>query len=357
VLRQNSLFANIDKCTFCVDSVFLGFIVNKNGVHFDPEKIKAIQEWPTPQNVGDVKSFHGLTSFYRRFFPNFSSLASPLNELVKKDTPFCWMEKHEPAFQKLKAQLTNAPILTLPNFAKTFELECDASGVGICVVLLHDGHPIAYFSEKLHGATLNNPTYDKELYALVRALQTWEDYLVSKDFVIHSDHESLEDLKGQHKLKKRHAKWMEFLEQFAYVIKYILVFENMQELYKENSDFAPTFAKCQYRAQKSFYVFEGYLFKEGKLCIPQGTNRKLIVKESHVMDLTPFAGSEDEEVEACDLRTNPFQEGGDDGKGPSSGPSSSPTTGSMKKRIQEDWDSATDGREMFLYMFKDDHKK
>ncbi|XP_068476613.1 uncharacterized protein [Phaseolus vulgaris] len=166
-------------------------IVNKKGVHVDPEKIKAIQEWPTPQNVGDVRSFHGLASFYRHFVPNFSSLASPLNELVKKDTKFCWGEKHEQAFQRLKAQLINASILALPNFAKTFELECDASGVGIGAVLLQGGHPIAYFSEKLHGATLNYPIYDKELYALVRALKTWEHYLVSKEFVIHSDHESL----------------------------------------------------------------------------------------------------------------------------------------------------------------------
>ena len=88
--RNNHLFANVEKNIFCVDSVvFLGFIVNINRVHVDPEKIKAIQECLTPQNVGDVKSFHGLASFYRRFVPNFSSLASPLNELVKKDTPFC----------------------------------------------------------------------------------------------------------------------------------------------------------------------------------------------------------------------------------------------------------------------------
>ena len=140
--------------------------------------------------------------------------------LLKKDVAFCWNEKHEQAFQRLKAQLTNAPILSLLNFSKTFEIECDASRVGIGAVLLQGGHPIAYFSEKLHGATLNYPTYDKELYALVRALKTWEHYLVSKEFVIHSDHESLKYLKGQHKLNKRHAKWMEFLEQFPYVIKY-----------------------------------------------------------------------------------------------------------------------------------------
>ena len=133
-------------------------------------------------------------------------------------------------------------------------------------MLLQGGHSIAYFSEKLHGATLNYPTYDKELYALVRALKTWEHYLVSKQFVIHSDHESLKYLKGQHKLNKRHAKWMEFLEQFPYVIKYkkgstnivvdalsrrhalfsklgayILGFENIPELYKKDRDFASTF--------------------------------------------------------------------------------------------------------------------
>ena len=87
-------------------------------------------------------------------------------------------------------------------------------------MLLQGGHPIACFKEKLNGASLNYPTYDKELYALVRAFQTREHYLVSKEFVIHSDHESLKYLKGQHKLNKRHAKWMEFLEQFPYVIKY-----------------------------------------------------------------------------------------------------------------------------------------
>jgi len=105
----------------------------------DLEKIKVIQE----QNVGDVKCFHGLTRIYRRFVPNFSILASPLNELVKKDTPFYWTKKHEQVFQRLKAQLTNAPILAFPNFSKAFELECDASGVGIGAVLLH---VVAYFS-------------------------------------------------------------------------------------------------------------------------------------------------------------------------------------------------------------------
>jgi len=91
----------------------LGFIVNKNGV---PEKIEVIQECPTPKNVGNVRSFHGMASFYRRFVPNFLSLASLLNELVKKDVSFIWGKKQEYAFQQLKAKLTNAPIIALLDF-------------------------------------------------------------------------------------------------------------------------------------------------------------------------------------------------------------------------------------------------
>jgi len=136
--------ANIDKCTFCVDSVvFLGFVVIKNGVLVDPKKIKAIEEWPTQKSVGDIRSFHGLASFYRRFVPNFSTLASPLNELVKKNMTFTRGERQEQCFSLLKEKLTKAPILALPYFSKTFELECDASGVGVGVVLLQGGHPIA----------------------------------------------------------------------------------------------------------------------------------------------------------------------------------------------------------------------
>jgi len=148
-------------------------VVNKSGVHVDPDKIKAIQEWPVPKNVGDICSFHGLASFYRLFVPHFSTISSPLNELVKKDTPFVWGDKQQQAFEEIKAKLTQTPVLALPNFDKTFELECDASGVGVGAVLLQEGHPIAYFSEKLNDPSRNYHTYDKELYALVRALHTW----------------------------------------------------------------------------------------------------------------------------------------------------------------------------------------
>ena len=221
VLRKERFFANLKKCTFCTDKLmFLGFVVSAQGIQVDEEKVRAIQDWPSPTSVSKVRSFHGLASFYRRFVKHFSSIAAQITEVIKKDVGFKWGEEQEKAFKVIKEKLTRAPLLALPNFAKTFEVECDASGLGIGAVLMQEERPIANFSEKLSGAALKYPTYDKELYALVRALETWQHYLWPKEFVIHTDHESLKLLKGQHKLNKRHARWMEFVETFPYVIRY-----------------------------------------------------------------------------------------------------------------------------------------
>uniref|UniRef100_A0A2N9FQW0 RNA-directed DNA polymerase n=1 Tax=Fagus sylvatica TaxID=28930 RepID=A0A2N9FQW0_FAGSY len=184
----------------------------KRGIEVDEEKVKAIQEWPTPTTISQVWSFHGLASFYRWFVRDFSSLASPLTEVIKKNVPFKWGKEQEKAFNLIKEKLTNAPLLVLPNFSKTFEIKCDASGIGIGAVLMQEGRPVAYFSEKLSGAALNYPTYDKEMYALVRALENWQHYLWPKEFVIHTDHESLKHLKGQQRLNRHHAKWVDSLK-------------------------------------------------------------------------------------------------------------------------------------------------
>ncbi|XP_048604917.1 uncharacterized mitochondrial protein AtMg00860-like [Brassica napus] len=164
VLRKERLFANLGKCSFGTDHVvFLGFVVGADELRVDEEKIKAIRDWPSPTTVGEVRSFHGLARFYRRFVHNFSSITAPLTEVIKKNVGFKWEQAQEGAFQILKVKLTQAPLLVLPDFSKTFEIECDASGVGIGAVLMQDRKPIAYFSEKLGGATLNYPTYDQEL--------------------------------------------------------------------------------------------------------------------------------------------------------------------------------------------------
>ena len=307
VLRENQLFANLKKCTFCVESViFLGFVVSSKGIQVDKSKVEAIVSWPTPRTVSEVRSFHGLASFYRRFVKDFSSKAAPLNELVKKNVKFEWGDAQENAFKQLKEDLTTAPVLALPNFNNTFEIECDASGTGIGAVLKQDGRPLAYFSEKLSGAALNYPTYDKELYAVIRTLENWQHYLMPKEFVIHTDHESLKYLHGQDKLNKRHAKWSSFLGTFPYVIRYkkgkdnvvadalsrryallsslstkLLGFEYVKDLYATDSDFSSVFAATEQGAFNKFYKHDGYLFRVNQLCVPACSLRELLIRESH----------------------------------------------------------------------------
>ena len=113
--------------------------------------------------------------------PNFYTTATPLTEFTKKNVVFHWVEEQEASFAELRSLFTKAPLLALPDFSKVFEVECDASGIGLGGVLTQEGKPIAYFSEKIGGTQLNYSTYDKELYALVRVLQTWSHYLLSRD--------------------------------------------------------------------------------------------------------------------------------------------------------------------------------
>jgi hypothetical protein len=127
---------------------------------------------------------------------NFSTIDAPLNELTKKGVPFSWGTTQENAFTMLKDKATHAPLLQLHDFNKIFELECDASGIDLDGVLLQDGKPVVYFSEKLSGLVLNYSTYDKELYALVRILETWQHYLWPKEFIIHSNLESLRHIRS-----------------------------------------------------------------------------------------------------------------------------------------------------------------
>ncbi|XP_073120147.1 uncharacterized protein [Henckelia pumila] len=173
-LSAEHLYANLKKHVFCTSElVFLGFVVSAQGVKVDEENVSVIRDCPTPMSIGQIRSFHGLASFYRRFVKDFSTLAVPMTAVIKKNIPFHWGEEQEKSFIITKKKLINTPLLVLPDFTNTFEIECDASGVDIGGVLTQGGQPVEYFSEKLSGASLNYPIYDKEFYALVRVLETW----------------------------------------------------------------------------------------------------------------------------------------------------------------------------------------
>ncbi|GJT80165.1 reverse transcriptase domain-containing protein [Tanacetum coccineum] len=220
VLRAQKLYTNAEKCHFLSNEVmFLGYIVSKEGIQMDPAKIDAILNWSTPKNINDIRSFHGLASFYRRFIHNFSTIIAPITECIK-GSKFKWSQEADEAFGLLKNKVTTAPVLTLADFNEVFEVHCDASGVGIRGVLSQKSQPIAFFSEKLNETRRKYSTYDKDFYAMVRSLEYWRHYLIAKEFILYSDHEALKYINGQHNLKPRHAKWVEYLQAYSFFIKH-----------------------------------------------------------------------------------------------------------------------------------------
>ena len=207
LLRRDKFFANTKKCTFAVHQVgFLGYLVSNQGIHMDENKVEAILNWPVPKLVADVRSFHGLATFYRRFIKGFSAVAAPLIDCLKQPV-LEWTATTQHSFDALKNTLTTTPCLQVPDFEKTFELDCDALGVGIRGVLSQERKTIAVFSEKLNAAKQKYSTYDLEFYAIVQAVKHWSYYLAYKEFNLHTDHEALKHLNTQTNLNKRHARW------------------------------------------------------------------------------------------------------------------------------------------------------
>jgi hypothetical protein len=149
ILEEQQLYAKESKCEFgMTEMLYLGHVIGENGVQVHQEKIRAIIEWPTPRNLTELKIFLGLCTYYRKFVKGFSQLMTPLTDLTKKGA-FSWTDEAHMTFEKMKQVMSSCPVLALPDFTQPFVLECDASGIGIGVVLMQNNHPISFESCKL----------------------------------------------------------------------------------------------------------------------------------------------------------------------------------------------------------------
>ena len=197
-LRKEQLYAKLSKCEFWLNEVsFLGHIVSKEGIRVDPKKIEVVVEWKPPRNVTEVRSFLGLAGYYRRFVKGFSMIATPMTRLLQKNVRFEWGEECRRSFDKLKAFLIEAPVLTQPTCGKEYVIFSDASLNGLGCVLMQEGKVVAYASKQLKPHEKNYPTHDLELAAIVFALKIWRHYLYGEKCFIYTDHKSLKYLPSQ----------------------------------------------------------------------------------------------------------------------------------------------------------------
>jgi hypothetical protein len=218
-LREHQLHANMAKCSFYQSSIeFLGHIVSGDGITMDSKKVQAVVDWPHLTNQHDVRAFLGLAGYYRRFIDNFSTIAAPLTDLLRDDTPFEWNEKQQQSMQQLKHAITTAPTLIVPDLDEPFIVHCDASGYAISGVLsqLRNGieHPVAFLSSKMKDAERNYDVREQELLALVACCREWKHYLeAAPRTTIHTDHASLQYLLTQREFtNRRQARWSELIQ-------------------------------------------------------------------------------------------------------------------------------------------------
>ena len=154
--------------------VFFGNVISKKSIYVDPKKIETILKWERPTNVTEIHSFLGLAGYYRRFIEGFSTIASPVTRLTRKEVKFEWSKECETSFQELKSRLTSTPVLALPKGQEGFVMYSDASNKGLGCVFMQHGRVIAYASRQLKPHEINYPVHDLELAAVVFALRWME---------------------------------------------------------------------------------------------------------------------------------------------------------------------------------------
>ena len=222
-LRRANLKLKPSKCELLRTKVsFLGHVVSDQGIATDPDKIRAVVEWPVPRSVTEVRSFLGLCSYYRRFVESFATVASPLHALTGKVRSFVWTEDCQRAFEELKRRLTSAPILAMPADEGKYILDADASHASIGAVLsqIQDGHErvIAYASRTLNKPEQNYCVTRKELLAIVYYMKGFRQYLLGREFVVRTDHAALQWLMRTPTPIGQQARWLDILGEFHFTV-------------------------------------------------------------------------------------------------------------------------------------------
>src|SRR5271170_6204780 len=221
-LRENDLYLKPKKCEFREPKVeYLGMVIKEGQISMDPVKLGGIRDWPIPTSVKEVRSFLGFGNFYRRFIKGFSELAQPLNDLLKKDKKFEWTLNQQHAFETLKKRFTEEPVLIMPDHSKPFQIEVDASKYATGAILTQmdsngDRHPCAFISKTMSQAQRNYDTGDRELLAIVRALEEWRHYIQGSPhtMTVYSDHANLGYFKLPQTLSPRQARWALYISEF-----------------------------------------------------------------------------------------------------------------------------------------------
>ena len=223
LLREHRFYAKISKCHFFKDELeYLGHIVGRDGIRVDPRKVKAVEDWPIPTDLHKVRSFLGLANYFRKFMLGYATVVAPLTALTRKDATFDWTPRCQRAFEKVKAMLTSAPVLRLPDPSLPYEVICDASITGVGAVLMQAGRPVAFESRKLAPAETRYTTTEQELLAVVHALKTWRCYLegAPHGVTVVTDHCPLTFFETQAALSRRQARWNEYLSRFTFTWEY-----------------------------------------------------------------------------------------------------------------------------------------
>ncbi|GBG84049.1 hypothetical protein CBR_g37925 [Chara braunii] len=216
--------ANFKKCDWAKTQVlYLGHVLDGDGVKPEDSKIAAIRDWPTPRAFTELRSFLGLANYYRKFVRNFSTIAAPLRRLLRKETIWKWDKDCKSAMKKLKQALIEYPVLKVADPSLPFVVTTDASQYGIGVVLQQDDgngyRPVEFMSARMPSEKVATFTYERELYALRQALEHWKHYLLGRHFKVYSDHETLRWLKTQVKMTPKLTRWAAEIDQYDFELK------------------------------------------------------------------------------------------------------------------------------------------